>query len=119
MGDLHMARGTLKLTDDVAVKIQSQPGQPLQNGGRGFGSGPRAVCVLNAQQEFPTAAPGIEPVKERSARPANVQKPCGRGGETGDDRRGHRGRLPFSNHRGRIYGVVSIQCSEPEQGGAV
>ena len=65
--------------------------EPVENGVDGGLRGALAVGVLDSQQHLAAAAAGVEPVEQRGARAADMQKTGGRGGETGDD--GHSGVL--------------------------
>ena len=68
------------------VPIQPQPVQPVEDDLDGFGRVARVVGVLDAQDEFAAGVPGVEPVEERGAGAADVQKAGGRRGETDTDR---------------------------------
>ena len=79
----------LKLADRLAVPIQPQPFEPVENRlDRGLRRA-LAVGVLDAQQELAAEALGVEPVEQRGARAADVQKAGRRRRETGDDLRHH------------------------------
>ena len=89
LGDLAVARGAGELVDDVAVPIEPQPLQPVENGcyrrlGRAL-----AVGVLDPQQHLAAGFPGIEPVEQRGPGAADVEEAGGRGGEACDDGIGH------------------------------
>src|SRR4029077_17220530 len=79
-----MALGALKLADRLAVPIEPEPFEPVENRvycglGRTF-----AVGVFDAQQELAAEALGVEPVEQSRARPADMQEACRRRRETGD-----------------------------------
>ena len=80
-----MALGAAELADRLAVPVEAEPVEAVEDGvDRGLGR-PLAVGVLDAQEERPAEAPGVEPVEQSRARAADVQK-SGRGGrEAGDD----------------------------------
>ena len=80
---------TFKLADHIAIVIQPQPRHALQDRIRRLRGRARAVRVLNPQQELAATPARIKPVKQRSARAADMQKAGRRGGEAGDDG-GHR-----------------------------
>ncbi len=85
LGDLAMPRRARELIDGLAVPVEAEPGQPVEDGvDRGLGRA-LAVGVLDAQQHLAAAAARIEPVEQRRARAADMQEAGGRGGKTGDD----------------------------------
>ena len=82
---LAVARGARELADRLAVPVEPEPFEAVEDRvDRGLGRA-LAVGVLDAQEERPAEAPGVEPVEQRRARAADVQE-SGRGGrEAGDD----------------------------------
>ena len=85
LGDLAMALGALELADRLAVPVQAEPFEPVENRvdrrlRRAF-----AVGVLDAQQERAAEALGVEPVEQSRARAADMQEAGRRGREAGDD----------------------------------
>src|SRR4029077_9135226 len=87
LGHLAMTLRALKLADRLAVPIETEPLEPVENRvhrgvGRTF-----AIGVLDAQQELAVRVLGVEPVEQSRARPADVQEACRRRRETGDDLR--------------------------------
>ena len=62
-----------------------EPFHPVDDGVDRRLGGALTVGVLNAQHHFAAMASGVEPVEERRARAANVQKTGGRGRKSGDD----------------------------------
>ena len=82
-GHLGVTVGARLLADRLAVVVEPEPGQPVADGLRRLGRRPGAVGVLDPQQEPPAAAAGVEPVEQRRARSADMQKARGRGGEAG------------------------------------
>ena len=82
---LGMAIGAGELIDHIAIPLKIQPGHAIQNrGNRRFG-GAGAIGVFNAQAEFAAMVAGEQPVEQRRARPADVQKTGGGRGKAGDD----------------------------------
>ena len=94
LGDLAMAGGAAELVDDVAVPIELQPFQPVEDRrdrrlGRAL-----AVGVLDPQQHLAAGLLGVEPVEQRGAGAADMEEAGGRGGKAGDDGIGHYGAGP-------------------------
>ena len=80
-----MALGARELADRLAVPVEAEPRQPVEDRvDRGLGRA-LAVGVLDAQQELAAGVAGVEPVEQRGARAADVQEAGRRGGEAGDD----------------------------------
>src|ERR1700727_1313208 len=82
-----MALGALELADRLAVPIETEPFQPIENRVHGSLRGALPVGVLDAQQELAAEALGVEPVEQRRARAADMQEAGRRGREAGDDLR--------------------------------
>ena len=87
IGDLAMALGALKLADRLAVPVEPEPFEPVENRvdrrlRRAF-----AVGVLDAQQERAAEMLGVEPVEQRRPRAADMQEAGRRRREAGDDLR--------------------------------
>ena len=85
LGDLAVPLGAGELVDDVAVPVEAEPAQPVEDRvdrrlGRAL-----AVGVLDAQQHLAAEAAGIEPVEQGRARAADMEEAGGRGREAGDD----------------------------------
>ncbi len=73
------------------VPVETEPFQAVIDDLHGLDGVARLVGVLDAQDERATGVPGVEPVEQRGARPADVQEAGGRGGETDTDgRRTHK-----------------------------
>ena len=70
-----------RLEPGPLVPVQPQPSQPVHDGVHVLGAAPVAVRVLDAQHEVAAARAGQQPVEERGAGAAHVQRPRGRGGE--------------------------------------
>src|SRR5262249_3394861 len=82
---LGMSSGAPELVGDVAVPLQAEPGQTIENCRDGGLSRACAIGIFDAQQVLAAVMARVEPVEERSARAANM-KEAGRGrGEAGDD----------------------------------
>ena len=95
LGNLGVALGPGGLADSLAIPIETQPAQSVQNRLGRLGRGTGVIRILDPQQELSAVVARKQPVEQRRARAANVQIPGGRGGETGDDGRsgsssGHR-----------------------------
>ena len=82
-----MALGALELAHRLAVPVEAEPAQPVENGVDRLRRRALAVGVLDAQQELAADVLGVEPVEQRRARAADVQEAGRRGGEAGDDLR--------------------------------
>ena len=94
MGDLCMPVGIGELADDIAVVIQTQPRHALQDRLGRFRGRSRPVRVFDPQQKPAAIAPRKEPVEQRRAGAANMQKAGRRRGKTGHNRRRHRRKVP-------------------------
>ncbi len=68
------------------VPVQAQPFQAVVDDLHGLDGVARLVGVLDAQDELAPGVPGVEPVEQGGARPADVQETGGRGGKTDADR---------------------------------
>src|SRR5579883_3514850 len=79
-----MAAKARRLQDDVAVPLQLEPGESVDDGLDRLGCGTLAIGILDAQQELPAVMLGEEPVEERRARSSDMKKAGGRGGEADD-----------------------------------
>ena len=77
VGDFGVARRTAELIDFGPVPIEAKPAHPVQDRLDRRVSRPRTVGILDAQQEGAAVVTGIEPVEQRRARAADVQKPGG------------------------------------------
>ena len=85
LGDLAMALGALKLADRLAVPIEPEPFEPVENRVHRCLRRALAVGVLDAQQERAAEALGVEPVEQSRARASDMQEAGRRGREAGDD----------------------------------
>ncbi len=83
--DFSVTRGALELVDDFAVPPEAQPVEPVDDRRHCLRRRPDAVGILDAQQEFAPVVPRKEPIEQRCARPADMQKPGRRRGETDHD----------------------------------
>ena len=104
----HPARrdtpAVLRLHADLAIPIETEPGQVLQDRRGEFGAATRGIDVLEAQQEpaagFARAAPG----EQRAERVAEMQVAGGAGREAGDDRHGMRHKVVAPAAKGERHG---------------
>ena len=78
-----MARRTLELRDRLALPVEAEPGQAVEDRLRGRVGRTLAVCVLDAQQHRAAGVSGIEPVEQRRARAADVQDSRSARGQSG------------------------------------
>ena len=83
-----MAVGALKLADRLAVPIETEPFEPVENRVHRALRRPFPVGVFDAQQERAAEALGVEPVEQRRARASDMQEAGRRGREAGDDGHG-------------------------------
>ena len=82
--DLGVTGGARELVGDLAVPLEAEPRQPVEDRcDRGLG-GAGAVGVLDAQQERAAVMAREQPVEEGGARPADMQEAGRRRGEAGD-----------------------------------
>ena len=85
LGDLAMALGALKLADRLAVPIEPEPFEPIENRVHRGLCGALTVGVFDAQQERAAEALGVEPVEQSRARASDMQEAGRRRREAGDD----------------------------------
>ena len=122
LGHLAMPRGAGELEERLAVPIEPEPGEPVEDRrdrrlGRAL-----AVGILDAEQHLAARVLRIEPVEQGRARPADMEEAGGRGGETRDDGGGHgnanlsRIAAPVSPSRGGRSAARYVYC---ERGGRV
>ena len=88
-GDLAVAGGAAELVDDVAVPIELQPLQAVEDRGNRRLGRPLAVGILDPQQHLAAVLLGVEPVEQRGAGASDVEEAGRRGGKAGDDGIGH------------------------------
>ena len=74
----------LRLDDRFAIDRQSQPFQILENSGHIFRPAAARIEILDPDQEFPAARPGMGMADHRRKGMAEVQSPRGRRRETCD-----------------------------------
>ena len=80
-----MALGARELADRLAVPVEPEPFEPVENGrDRSLGRA-LAIGVLDAQQERSAETFGVEPVEQRRTRAADMQESGRRRREAGDD----------------------------------
>ena len=68
------------------VPVQTEPFQTVIDDLHSLDGVARLVGVLDPQDELAAGMPGVEPVEQGGARPADVQEAGGRGGEADADR---------------------------------
>jgi hypothetical protein len=78
-------RQVLRLHTNVAIPVEAQPCQVLQDGGSEFGAAAARVDVLQPQQEAATRLARAAPGEQRTERVAEMQVTGRAGGEAGDD----------------------------------
>jgi hypothetical protein len=84
-GDLAVPRRARELIDGLAVPVDAEPGEPVENGLDRRLRRALAVGVLDPQQHFSATPACVKPVEQRGARATDMQKAGGRGGKAGDD----------------------------------
>jgi hypothetical protein len=80
---LAVTRHAQGLVVRTFVVVQPQPLHAFEDRIHRFLGGALAIGILDAQDEFAAAAPGLQPAIQRRARTADVQVASGAGGETG------------------------------------
>ena len=101
VGDLGVPRPELRLVIFVAVPIEAEPAQPVEDRvDRRLGRA-RLVGVLDPQQVLAAVVAGEQPVEQRGARAADMQEAGGRGREAGDD--GGRGLISLALMRAFLF----------------
>ena len=80
-----MTLGALKLADRLAVPIETEPFEPVDDRVNRSLRRTLAIGVLDAQQELAAEMLGVKPVEQSRARAADVQEAGRRRRETGDD----------------------------------
>ena len=73
-----MAIGAGKLRNRVAIPIQFQPAEPVENGANRLLVVAFAVGIFNAQQKFALTAFGVQPIEQRCPGPADMKVAGGR-----------------------------------------
>ncbi len=89
LGHLAVALSACKLIERLAVPIELEPFEAIENGRDGWLGGALAIGILDPQQHFSAGVAGVEPVEERRPRTADVQIAGGRGCKARDDGLGH------------------------------
>ena len=95
LGDLAVAGGAAELVDDVAVPIELEPIQAIEDRRNRRLGRALAVGVLDPQQHLAAGLFGIEPVEQRGTGTPDVEEAGRRGGKACDDGIGH--------YRGEAY----------------
>ena len=86
VGDLGMARRARELEHRLAVPVDAQPVQAGDDRRHRRRRRASAVRILDAQPKGAARMPRIEPVEQRGARAADMERPGRGGGEACDDR---------------------------------
>ena len=89
LGGLAVARGARELIDGLAIPIELEPAQAVEDGEDGAFRGARPVGVLDAQQHLAALGSRVEPIEQRRARAADMQIAGGGGGKARDDGGAH------------------------------
>ena len=84
-----VALGALGLVDDVAVPIEAEPAQPVEDGVDGGRRRALAVRILDAQQHGAAVPPRVEPVEQGRPGPSDVEETRRRRREARDHGRWH------------------------------
>src|SRR3546814_19259299 len=69
---LGVVPGAGELVDDLAVVVEAEPGEAVEDGIDGFRGRALAIGVLDAQPVAAAVVPGIEPVEQRGDRKSVV-----------------------------------------------
>src|SRR5205085_482802 len=80
-----MPRGAAELINRIAVPIELEPPQRIENCVDRFRGRSLPVGVLDPQHKSAAATARVEPAEQRGARTTNVEEPSRRGGEARDD----------------------------------
>ena len=83
-----MALGARELIGDIAIVVETEPVQPIQNRGDGLFGGSCAVGVLDPQQVLAAHAAGKKPIEQSRSRASYVEVAGRRGGKARDDAHG-------------------------------
>ena len=86
-GDLAMALGAFELADRLAVPVEPEPFEPVDNRVDGGLSRTLAIGVLDAQQEFSVGVLRVKPVEQSRACAPDMQEAGRRRREAGDNLR--------------------------------
>ncbi len=73
--DFGVALGAGGLVDDLAVPVEAEPSRPVDDRRHRLLCRAHPVGVLDAQPERAAVMARVEPVEQRGARPADMQKP--------------------------------------------
>jgi hypothetical protein len=84
-GDLGVPVGTLELVGDLAVPIEAEPAEAVEDRRNGGLGGAGAIGVLDAQLVPAAVVPGEQPVEQRGAGATDMEVAGRRRGESGDD----------------------------------
>ena len=102
------------LVPGTFVPVETEPLKSVENALDRLARRALPVRVLDAQDELPTVAPGVEPAEERGARASHVEKPGRARGESGTD--GHREILPRNASPARAARTTRPRRADPLEG---
>jgi hypothetical protein len=102
LGGLAVPRGAGELVDGVAIPIETEPLHAGENGVDRFLRGALPVRVLDPQQHLAAVMARKQPVEERGARTADVEKAGRRRREARDDGFGHLTRRTWIEAAARV-----------------
>ncbi len=88
-GDFTVTRGARELIDGLAIPIDAEPLQAVDNGADSGFRGALAVGILDPEQHLAATAPRVEPVKQGRSAASDMQESGRRGRKAGDDGLGH------------------------------
>ena len=80
-----MALGTRRLEYRFVVPVETEPVETFENRIDRFLGRARLVCILDPEQGLAAMMAGKQPVEHRGPGSADVQEPCRRGREAGND----------------------------------
>src|SRR5690606_23886917 len=102
LGVAPVALETVRLMIGALVPVEPQPPQAVEDRGGHLVAGALPVGVLDAQDEYATVPSRVQPVEERSPRPAHVQITGRTGSETKPRRLGHGRRISRNDVAGQV-----------------
>src|SRR5947209_13996921 len=104
-----MAPGAGKLMHDIAVPIEAEPLQAVNDRGDRRVRRALAIGILDAQEHLAAGLLRIKPVEQSRARAADMQEARRRRGKTRHDGRGHRAKPTKARRATRL--VRGASCS--------
>src|SRR5680860_971689 len=106
LGALAMALRARQLVDGLAVPIELEPPQAVENGENGAFGGARLIGILDPEQHLAAFGFGIKPVEQGGASASDVEVAGGRWRKARDDSLAHRSILEALGGLGQEVGVV-------------